>query len=387
MTRCFDAQKSCAAAGYSDGTIKIFNYISNTTIATLRGHTSAISSLYSFGGKDHQGSFFLASGGCDCDIIVWDLVSLSVLVKLRGHKDAVTDITYFATSRRRFLVSSSKDALVKVWCLDSTVCVQTIVGHHCEVWSVSCVVPLGGSTTAVVTGGADGQLRGYRVNSDASEESILDDEAAILKYIGTVSTQCGTDKVVALKLSRRGDKLAAQSTGKVVDLFSVRSATEVSKKAKRRLKRTREKSARIEESTGDTVETEEDDLMLSDILEPLSVLRCPYPVRGFDFSPTASLSGQAERSPLAGIETSDTALVSSARNMLEIYKIPSSADASVSATTPTTTPQRSALLDLHGHRSDVRCVCLSADGRMVATCSSDGLKVSTYIYILLTIYF
>ena len=318
----------------------------------------------------------MASGGCDCDIIVWDLVSLSVLVKLRGHKDAVTDITYFATNRRRFLVSSSKDALVKVWCLDSSVCVQTIVGHHCEVWSVSCVSPLGGSTTVVVTGGADGQLRGYRVNPDESDESI-NDESAILQYIGTVSTQCGADKVVALKLSRRGDKLAAQSTGKVVDLFSVRSDAEVAKKAKRRLKRTREKTARIEEENSvDTVAAaeEESDLMLSDILEPLSVLRCPYPVRGFDFSPAASLSGQAERSPLASVETSDTALVSSARNMLEIYKIPSSTDTGAS-----TTPQRSTLLDLHGHRSDVRCVCLSADGRMVATCSSDGLKVHTLI--------
>lgn len=325
----------------------------------------------------------MASGSCDCDIIVWDLVSLTVLTKLRGHKDAVTDITYFATSRRRLLISSSKDTLVKVWCLDSAVCIQTIVGHHCEVWSLACVSPAGGDVTTVVTGGADGLLRGYQIDSYAADE-LTDGDSAILQHIGTVSTQCGGDKVVSLKLNRRGDKLAAQSTGKVIDFFSIRSFTEVAKKRKRRVKRAREKSAKAEENIEE--QTEEDDLTLSDILEQSSVLRCPYPVRGFDFSPTAPLSGQAERSPLPGADAMDTCLVSSARNMLEIYKIPSSFDASVS-----TSPQRSALLDLHGHRSDVRCVCLSADGRTVATCSSDGLKVCNIdaltIYMLIFSYY
>jgi U3 small nucleolar RNA-associated protein 12 len=39
------------------------------------------------------------------------------------------------------------------------------------------------------------------------------------------------------------------------------------------------------------------------------------------------------------------------------------------------TPMKTSVIDLHGHRSDVRCVSLSSDGRTIATCSSDGLRL------------
>jgi WD40 repeat protein len=42
---------------------------------------------------------------------------------------------------------------------------------------------------------------------------------------------------------------------------------------------------------------------------------------------------------------------------------------------------KQSIIDLHGHRSDVRGVCLSSDGLQLATCSSDGVKVHTNIYI------
>jgi WD40 repeat protein len=40
---------------------------------------------------------------------------------------------------------------------------------------------------------------------------------------------------------------------------------------------------------------------------------------------------------------------------------------------------KQSIIDLHGHRSDVRGVCLSSDGLQLATCSSDGVKVR-YIF-------
>jgi WD40 repeat protein len=36
---------------------------------------------------------------------------------------------------------------------------------------------------------------------------------------------------------------------------------------------------------------------------------------------------------------------------------------------------KQSVIELHGHRSDVRAVCLSSDGLQAATCSSDGVKV------------
>ena len=60
----------------------------------------------------------LASGGADCDIVLWDLVSYTALSRLRGHKGSVTGICFVTTennlSRQQYLVSVSKDTLMKV---------------------------------------------------------------------------------------------------------------------------------------------------------------------------------------------------------------------------------------------------------------------------------
>ena len=94
-----DKQKSSIAVGYSNGLINIYNYISNALVASLQGHSSAISCLtdlsnYNIKSSQHSNNIcYLASGSCDCDIIIWDLISLSAICKLRGHKEAVTDIT------------------------------------------------------------------------------------------------------------------------------------------------------------------------------------------------------------------------------------------------------------------------------------------------------
>jgi len=97
-------------------------------------------------------------------------------------------------------------------------------------------------------------------------------------------------------------------------------------------------------------------------------------------------------------------MLSLASNMLEVYRVPPPAAAAtaegkkkapgrrrsgstgsvgsvaseaddVAANTGPAVPTKQSLLELPGHRSDVRAVCLSADGSLAATCASDGVKV------------
>jgi U3 small nucleolar RNA-associated protein 12 len=147
---------------------------------------------------------------------------------------------------------------------------------------------------------------------------------------------------------------------------------------KRRLKRAREKSIKktildTDNRSNEVLELgnfQSESVILSDILEQSSILRFSSPVRGFDFSPNPTSSG-------------DNAIVSLVRNLLEVYRIPfpssnafsNSNSNSNSNSDSDKQPQKISLVDLHGHRSDVRCVSLSADGRTIATCSTDGLKV------------
>ena len=136
------------AAGYSSGLLLLFSLNTGTTVVTLHGHRSAVTA-----GRYHPSGALLASGSADTDIVVWDTVSESGLYRLKGHRDGVTDVVFLegdvrgngaATykdggaqrrQRRRLpngLASCSKDALVKLWDLDTQSCVQTIVGHRGE---------------------------------------------------------------------------------------------------------------------------------------------------------------------------------------------------------------------------------------------------------------
>ena len=104
--------KVSLAAGYSTGEIRIFNYLTGAIQATYRGHKSSITSL-SFD-EDGVGGMWLASGSADCSIIVWDVVANSGMVRFFEHKDAVTSLSFLSHDNRKFLISASKDTLLKV---------------------------------------------------------------------------------------------------------------------------------------------------------------------------------------------------------------------------------------------------------------------------------
>lgn len=107
------------AVGYTNGVVRLFNYLSESLVCTLKGHRSAITSLC----YDDDGAL-LVTGSGDSDIVMWDLVTHTGVCRLRGHKDAVhgvgfisilpSDATGAVNKTRRLLVSVSKDTLLKV---------------------------------------------------------------------------------------------------------------------------------------------------------------------------------------------------------------------------------------------------------------------------------
>ncbi|CAM9911372.1 unnamed protein product, partial [Phaeothamnion confervicola] len=113
------------AAGYSTGTIRVFVLANGATAVTFNGHKAAVTAGRYSGSGD-----LLASGSADTDIVVWDTVAEAGLYRLRGHKDGVMDVAFLSAVARGLmhgLASCSKDTLVKIWDLDSQLCVQTII--------------------------------------------------------------------------------------------------------------------------------------------------------------------------------------------------------------------------------------------------------------------
>lgn len=64
-----------------------------------------------------------------------------------------------------------------------------------------------------------------------------------------------TDRCIDVKFTRDGSLFAIQSSGKVIEFFNVHNSEEITKKQKRRQKRTREKIKKRQEA-GDNVEAE-----------------------------------------------------------------------------------------------------------------------------------
>jgi U3 small nucleolar RNA-associated protein 12 len=399
-TRCLRVSHdgSTMAVGYTSGDIRIFDYIKGTTLTTLHGHRSEVLCLVY---ESSATSTFLLSGGADTDIYLWDTVSLTGVCCLRGHKGPVTGLGLLSRSGGQlFVVSCSKDTLLKVWDVATQTCIQTVVGHRSEVWSLAVV------GDHVVTGSSDEFLRCYKVCDDSTV--LLGDDESVLELVGQVahsSSSSGSassrqSKCVQLCVNSSRTLLAAVSDHKTVELFRLRGAAELEKKQKRLRKRQRERESRGKGATGQSeweaddqeanAEGEEDgqgqgqgeggesDSSFQDLVEHVGTVRASAKVKSFTFSPKQHVSASASSSvsnsiagsgkgTVAGI--SERCILSTVDNCLATYGVsflPGKAKSEVAS--------KVSQIDLHGHRSDVRCVAASDDGLLIATGSAEGVK-------------
>ncbi|KAI2780175.1 WD40 repeat-like protein [Daldinia loculata] len=111
-----------------DGTVKIWNWRTGVCINTLN-HQGGVITVHMDGG-------LLASGSMDRSIKIFNFKTQQSFT-LRGHCDWVNHVRIDAASRT--LLSASDDCTVKLWDLDSKVCIKTFQGH---VGQVQQVLPL-----------------------------------------------------------------------------------------------------------------------------------------------------------------------------------------------------------------------------------------------------
>lgn len=113
-------------SGSDDQTLKVWNAISQTCVATFTGHEGPITSLLKIQGKEH-----IFSGGENPFIKVWDVDSGNCISTFDGHNDATTSLLQLANSN--LIVSGSVDDTIKIWALSSSepggICIQTITGN------------------------------------------------------------------------------------------------------------------------------------------------------------------------------------------------------------------------------------------------------------------
>lgn len=380
---------------YGDGSIRIWDSRIATIIINFNGHRSAITTL----AFDTSGAR-LASGARDTDIIIWDLVAEVGLYKLRGHKDQITALHFLKPSRTHaeagrnsdmngtgatadghspiseghvgFLLTTSKDALIKIWDLESQHCIETHVAQtNGECWTLA-VAP---DESGCITAGNDGELKVWSIDtkglSDIAGRVTEGSDKHCLRERGILYRQ-GKDRTLGIKFHARGNYIAAHGSEKAVELWRIRSESEVQKSLVRKRKRRREKALAAVAVNG-TVDG--DDLLgdndkpdelpsadVSDVIVPYVIVRTSGKVRSFDWA--------SDR-----MSKALQLLIAMTNNLMEVYSVPTKQQEKTSKSEEPPDYNRTFSVEMPGHRTDVRALCLSSDDRMLASASNGSLKI------------
>ncbi|KAF9365558.1 hypothetical protein BGX34_009467 [Mortierella sp. NVP85] len=371
------------AVGYANGSIRIWSMKSSEVLVTFNGHRSAVTAL----AFDKSGSR-LVSGAKDTDLIVWDVEGEVGLYRLRGHKDQVTSVRFISRpstvdggkSTDGYILSSSKDTLIKLWDLSTQHCMETLVAHRNEVWDCD----VNAEETMLVSGGGDADIKVWKIDAAAlrtglatgeearniGDEGAMDHESSgsgkAISYYGSIPRQ-SKERVLTLKFHSSQQFLGCQASDKSIELFRIRTVEEIKKKMSRRKKRQREKQqALLKKGDKEGAEAEEpvdEGIQATDEITPWHVIRSGAKFRSFDFAPSKDVE------KIGHVQL----VVSLNNNTAEVWTAPHPASAKNEEVTAE--PNKAYTLELAGHRSDIRAVALSSDDELLCSASNNSLKI------------
>lgn len=211
------------AIGLSNGDIKIWDLSTDSIIIKFQGHKSSITCLE----FDPTGTR-LISGSNDSSIIIWDLIAETGLIKFKGHKNSITSFYYY---NENYLISTSKDGLIKIWDLKINQCIETHLAHNGESWSM-CYFNYN-DKDMILTTGLNGECKIWNLNIDEIDGNKLSE-------FGTFEKQ-SKNKVIDIKFDSFNNLILIANSDKLVEIFRLRSLNEIEKATNKRIKRFNEK--------------------------------------------------------------------------------------------------------------------------------------------------
>ncbi|OMJ17275.1 WD repeat-containing protein 3 [Smittium culicis] len=410
------------AIGYFDGSIRIFSFESPSPLCIFNGHKSAITAL----SYDSTGTI-LCSGSRDTDLVLWDIIAETGLFRLKGHKDQITGISFlnkpiptansssktnttfdigdsidslstsnhdltlgaFSAGEKGYLITCSKDTLIKVWDLELRHCIQTVVSHKSEVWSMA-ICP---ESKTLISGSSESSLKVFSINtadsppteSQTSDSSSIENSNSenlisqlvkkgnkeILVEIGYIPRQ-SKERVTMLQFHPAGILLGCQTNDRMVEFFSISSPDEIKRRSTRKLKRLREKT-----STANNLQLDpENEISSQDLVSftyiQRQIIRLAAKSRSFSFSPDEKSQLIVNRQKFVKI------LFSLVNNSLSVASLPilsaTQSDSSKSSK-QSLEPTWIYSIERLGHRSEPRCIALSSNNELIATACSTNIRI------------
>jgi WD40 repeat protein len=140
------------ATGGADRTVRLWDGLNGTPLATLKGHSGAVEALaFSPDGKT------LASGGLDTSIRLWNVDAKQVARIIQGHEQGVHGLAFSPDGKA--LASASRDHSVKLWNVAEGTERATLGRHDAPAWCLA-FAPDGKTVTS---GGLDKTVRLWKV--------------------------------------------------------------------------------------------------------------------------------------------------------------------------------------------------------------------------------
>lgn len=331
------------AAGYADGSIKIWDLTSTSVLISFQGHKSAISIL-----KFDRSGTRLVSGSSDSTIILWDLVGEEGLFKLKGHKSQITGLTFLSEHEQAtddmedYLVSVSKDGLIKLWELKSQQCIESHLAHSNECWSMG----INSTKNVLITSGNKDQVKVWLLDLSQPDTKKISERGSFEKQS---KARCSDIQFRSVKTAF--EVFYLQNSDRTIEIFRVRSEDEIKKGITKRTKRLKEKGYEDEEILQALRDSE-----ISMMITPFTTLRA-----------TAKIKSCA----WVGKKKLDL-LISLTNNSIEYHNIPIPENVKKAQDIHSV---KQHTIDLLGHRTDIRAMDLSSDDKLLATASNGDLKI------------
>lgn len=346
----YHEQTDILAAGHNDGSIKVWDLASGLVVATFAGHRSAITALQ----FDRNGTR-VVSGSADASVIMWDLVAEEGLFKLKGHKSHITGI--FLVSEEAvaddaiedYLVTVSKDGLVKLWDLKSKQCVETHLAHSGECWSLGA----NAAKDMLITCGSKDQVKVWELDLEKPDGEKIGEKGEFEKQS---KQRCTAVQFTSVRDAAGAcEVFALQNADRTCELFRVRGGDEIKKGMARRTKRLKEKGYSDAE-----VEQLLRELHISMLIAPLTTVRTAAKIRA-----STIVGGSSRKLDL---------LFALTNNSIEYHTLPVP-ELLRKAQVGELHSVKSHAVDLRGHRLDIRALDISDDNKLLASASNGELKV------------
>lgn len=335
------------ASGYNDGTIKIWDLASASVIIKFQGHKSRIGKL-----KFDKSGTRLASGSNDASIILWDLVGEEGLFKLKGHKSEITDLTFISQGPKEidelddYILSVSKDGLIKLWELSSKQCIETHIAHSNECWSLG----LNQEQNLLITSGNKDQVKVWAIDLNATDMNKIKEKGIFEKQSKARCNEIGFEKVV--RANEINEIFYLQNSDRTVEIFRIRTWSELQKGIKSRTKRLKDKGMSEEEIFANINDNE-----VNMMITPFTTVRTLSKIKSCKW---------------VKVGKTFNLLVSLLNNCIEFYAldIPENIKKIQEITVV-----KNNTIELQGHRNDVRATDISKDDELLVTASNGELKV------------